>query len=150
MGSDFKFNILWQEDHLAETWRQAPTFRHAVADLRCLNFLRLTALSCRVKPKVDLFRACALLQNSRSKSLAAHADALIRSLPEALGKTPRFFRPGTPDLSFDEAWVLQLQEAQSRNDQDSLDFLLRSRVLPQYRRQIGFLAARTSAIFLEV
>lgn len=104
-----------------------------------LNFLRFTALSCRAKPRTDLFHACALLHVSRSRSLEAHAEALMRCLNDAVGKNLRFHAPGTAEMSFDEAWLVQLSDALLRDDNASTSFLLRSRVMPEHRRLVGFL-----------
>lgn len=118
--------------------REAPTL---------LNFLRFTALSCRAKPRTDLFHACALLHVSRSRSLEAHAEALMRCLNDAVGKNLRFHAPGTAEMSFDEAWLVQLSDALLRDDDASASFLLRSRVLPEHRRLVGFLIGRIARSF---
>ena len=115
-----------------------------------LNFLRFTAFSCRVKPRTDLFKACALLHVNRSQSLESHAEALMRCLQEALGKSPKLHAPGTAEMSFDEAWLVQLGDAIARDNQASIAFLLRSRVLPEHRRLVGFLVGRISEFFHQV
>ncbi|WP_299288255.1 hypothetical protein [uncultured Tateyamaria sp.] len=104
-----------------------------------LNQLRFKAMECRAKPRADLFEACALLQVTRSDSKEAHAEALMRCLAEALGKSPRLHAPGTLEISFDEAWLVELGKAHARGDRASMDFLLGSRVLPQHRRLVHYL-----------
>lgn len=112
-----------------------------------LNHLRLTFMACRTKPRADLFEACALLHVNRCRSLDAHAEALMRCLGAALGQAPRLHSPGSAELTFDEAWLVELAQASARADTDSLTFLLRSRVMPEHRRLIGFLIANTARCF---
>ena len=128
--------------------RPAPPQRH-VSDtaFAYLNFLRFVSMSCRVKPRTDLFQACALLHVDRSASREAHAEALMRCLGEALGKQPRLHSPGTVEMSFDENWLVQLGEAIARDDDGSTAFLLKSRVLPEHRRLVRFLVGRISECF---
>lgn len=112
-----------------------------------LNFLRFVALECRIKPRTDLFEACAMLQISRSLSLEAHAEALMRCLSEALGQHPIVRGPGTTETSFDEAWLVQLGAAFACDDQTSAMFLLRSRVVPEKRRLVGYLTRNVASFF---
>ncbi|MEO1640230.1 MAG: hypothetical protein AAFU41_13405 [Pseudomonadota bacterium] len=120
---------------LTEDWRGA------------LNALRVTALNCRVAARDDLTRACALLAQSKQQAQGAYAGALVRCLTEALGKAPVFFRPGEAELSFDEAWLTRLLMATASGDQDSLAFLIRSRVPRIYQRNIAFLIKGTAEQF---
>lgn len=107
-----------------------------------LNHLRFVALECRAKARTDLFEACALLSLDKSASLRAHAEALVRSLPQALSKRAILFRPGVRERSFDEAWLVRLAEALHRGDDASARFLLHSRVRSEHRRHIRFLIGR--------
>ena len=104
-----------------------------------LNHLRFVAMACRAKPKADLFEACALLKAEGSASRDAHTDALMRCLAEALGKPARLFAPGTAEQTFDEQWLMRLGVACSQGDQDSLSFLLGSRVAFENRRLVRYL-----------
>ena len=112
-----------------------------------LNHLRFVSMACRSKPRADLFEACALLQVSRPASQEAHAEALVRCLGEALGKTAKFHSPGTQEMTFDETWLLQLGLACVRQDEASVSFLLASRVGREHRRLVRFLVARISGCF---
>lgn len=112
-----------------------------------INHLRFMSMSSRSKPRADLFEACALLHVTRTASQEAHAEALMRCLSQALGKPARLHAPGTLEMSFDEAWLIQLGQAAVRRDEASVDFLLRSRVLPEHRRLVGFLVSRVSECF---
>ncbi|MBY5935640.1 hypothetical protein KUV51_21705 [Tateyamaria omphalii] len=112
-----------------------------------LNHLRFMSMSCRSKRRADLFEACALLHATRSASQEAHAEALMRCLAQALGKQPRLHAPGTVEMSFDETWLLQLGQAITTQDEGSVAFLLKSRVLPEHRRLIRYLVGRISEYF---
>ena len=115
--------------------------------LAFLNQLRFISMSCRSKRRADLFEACALLHVTRSASQEAHAEALMRCLAQALGKQPRLHAPGTAEMTFDETWLLRLGQAITVQDEGSVSFLLKSRVLPEHRRLIRFLVGRISEYF---
>ena len=112
-----------------------------------LNHLRFVAMACRVKPRTDLFEACALLKVERSESRDAHAEALMRCLSEAFGKPARLFAPGTSEQTFDEQWLMRLGIACGRGDEDSARFLLNSRVAFENRRLVRFLIGRIAEYF---
>ncbi|WP_299550631.1 hypothetical protein [uncultured Tateyamaria sp.] len=112
-----------------------------------LNHLRFMSMSCRSKPRADLFEACALLHVTRTASQEAHAEALMRCLNQALGKPARVHAPGTLEMSFDETWLVQLAQEMSHQDEASIAFLLKSRVLPEHRRLVRFLVGRISEYF---
>ena len=107
-----------------------------------VQVVRLAAMACRVKPRADLFEACALLHVSKAKSSAAHAEALVLCLREALGKPARFFAPGEREMTFDESWLAQLAMSFLRGDQSSHRFLLGSRVARENRRLVSFLVGQ--------
>lgn len=112
-----------------------------------VNHLRGVAMKCRVKPQAELFRACALLQTSRSTTCEAHSEALMRCLPEAFGAPAQLAAPGTRELTFDEHWLVQLATACARGDDFSRAFLLRSRIAPENRRLVNYLIAKISEYF---
>ena len=119
----------------------------SAADLAFLNHLRFVAMSCRVKPRTNLFQVCALLQVERIASCEAHADALMRCLREALGQPARLHAPGSHELTFDEMWLLELGRASARGDEGSTAFLLGRRVAAEHRRLVRFLVTRISEYF---
>lgn len=112
-----------------------------------LNHLRFVALACRAKGRADLFKACALLSTDKSWSMRAHAEALMLCLNDALSQRAVLFRPGTVELSFDEAWLIELATALRRDDEASVRFLLHSRVKREHHRHIRFLVTRISEHF---
>lgn len=118
--------------------RPAPGF---TAEQRAgLNRLRLLSLRCRAARRIDVFSACALLSRDRSEAAHAYATAFLRALPQALDRTPVFHIPGADEISFDEAWILQLLQAIRAGQNDSIAFLIASRIRACHRRQIAFLA----------
>ena len=130
--------------HSGKNREDAPPPPVAHKATRLLNQLRFVAMDCRSKPRADLFEACALLQVSGNATQQAYAEALIRCLPEALGKPAKLFAPGVDEISFDEAWLLQLNGTIAAGDEASFAFLLRSRVAPPHRRLTGFLVRHIS------
>jgi len=112
-----------------------------------LNHLRFVAMACRVKPRTDLFEACALLKVEQTASRDAHAEALMRCLSEAFGEPARLYAPGTTEQTFDEQWLMRLGMACSQGDEDSARFLLSSRVAFENRRLVRFLIGRITDCF---
>jgi len=110
-------------------------------DRRVLEPLRRAAARCRAARYLDLFGACAMLSRRESAAAPVFADALFRTLDEALGRPPRFYAAGTQEVSFDEAWLVRLLRAIRSGDEPSIQFLIHSRVAPHARRSVGFLAA---------
>ncbi len=115
-----------------------------------LNRLRVIALECRVSAQTDLFKACALLSSQPETARDAHARALIKCLRQVTARTTTFYRPGTTEISFDEAWLVQALSAIKRGDGDSFSFLIRSRVPREHQRNIGFLIRGISEQFPQV
>lgn len=112
-----------------------------------LDVLRQIALTCRSAARTDLFEACAVLSNTPNVANTAYAETLMKSLAQALGTSPVLLRPGVPEVSFDEAWLLRAVEAARRDDQSSFLFLLRSRVPHAARRNLGYLILSVSERF---
>ncbi|MEM6696595.1 MAG: hypothetical protein AAF626_18180, partial [Pseudomonadota bacterium] len=69
---------------------------------------------------------------------------------EALAKRAVLFRPGTAELSFDEAWLVQLASALRRDDELSVRFLLHSRVGREHHRHMRFLLSRITEQFSRI
>ena len=114
-------------------------------DWNVLTLLRMTALKCRASAHSDLFEACALLTLEKPAAHQAFAEALARTLGQALGKQPIFFRPGVCELSFDEHWLAALLRTYRAGDNASFHFMLAARVDAPARRHLAFLVARLAA-----
>jgi len=104
-------------------------------------------MECRAKPRTGLLEACAPIRPGRVAAEEAYSEALMRCLREALGKPPQIHGPGTPTLTFDEHWLIQLGTACSRGDLDSRLFLLGSRVAFENRRLVGYLVGEIASAF---
>ncbi|MEP2641053.1 hypothetical protein [Roseobacter sp.] len=118
------------------------------ADL--LNELRQVALACRSAARTDLFEACAVLSQTPNVARAAYAEALMKSLEQALGTAPVVYRPGVQEVSFDEAWLLRAITTARADDRSSFLFLLRARVPHASRRNLGFLILSVSERFSKI
>lgn len=114
-----------------------------------LDALRQIALKCRSAAHTDLFDACAVLSHTPNVAKTAYAEALIKSLSQALGTSPVLHRPGVQEVSFDEAWLLRTMQAAQQNDRASFLFLMRSRVPHAARRNLGFLILSVSEHFAQ-
>jgi len=112
-----------------------------------LNHLRFVAMGCRIKPRTDLFKACALLHADRSAAREAYSDALMRCLNDALGTRAELRSPGVTERTFDENWLIALGRACQRGDEGSIAFLLGTRVPRESRRMIRFLVGRIAECF---
>ncbi|MEL7090707.1 MAG: hypothetical protein AAFN94_03125 [Pseudomonadota bacterium] len=115
-----------------------------------LNHIRMAAMGCRAAARVDLFEACALLTLDGETARRTFVSTFVKCLSDAVNKRIIWHRPGTAELSFDEAWVMRVFTAIRDEDRASLDFLLRSRVAPADRRYIGFLLNQISDQFCRV
>lgn len=111
-------------------------------DMRVLlNTLRFHAATCRAKARVDFFHACLLIDPKAEATDTARLEMVLRVMGDALGNTPIFFRPGEPELSFDERWLIAVISARIQDDSDSFEFLMRRRVSHDKRRLFGALIA---------
>lgn len=135
---------LVQDDFVAEPARRDWL---SVAEREILNHVRFVALNCRSAARTDLFKACATLAIDKPTARVAHVETFVKCLSQATGKSPVFYRPGVENLSFDEAWMMRLVRACQTEDGDSFRFLLHSRVVPQARRNLGFLISAMSDQF---
>ncbi|MEO1109922.1 MAG: hypothetical protein AAFX90_18560 [Pseudomonadota bacterium] len=107
----------------------------------------MVALQCRSAARVDLDQACALLLANPADAQMRHAETLMRGFRQAVSGRPVFFRPGTTELSFDEAWLGRLFEAVELGDDDSFRFLIQSRVPRWKQRNLAFLIRSISEQF---
>lgn len=103
------------------------------------------SLRCRAGARLDLSRACATVGTRRDIPAATVLDAVLATLGEALGRSPRFYRPTVRALSFDESWLLRLISALRRDDEDSAIFLLHSLIPHGVRRSVVHLVGRVAA-----
>lgn len=115
------------------------THSRYVAQSPLLDHLRQSAREVRCKGYIDMFGACAALSSNSNVARSAASEVLMRSLSQALGHRPVFFRLGESEQSFDEQWLMALARACQTEDQASMTFLLHSRVPKHAHRNLVFL-----------
>ena len=124
----------------------APASVCPAAERATLDFLRATYQSCRSKPRHDLFSACDLLTFARHAATSTYAEAILRTLPQTLGRRPKLLRPADSTVTFDESWLLALLRACGSHKSDDIDFLVASRVKPLYRPSLLYLMENLSRL----
>lgn len=113
----------------------------AATDTALLNRLRLQNLRCRAAARTDLHGLYTQLAAGGDAEPSAFVEALLLTLGQSPGGHGlQLFRPGAPEISFDERWLLSLIAALRRGDEASASFLLQSRIGRQDRRPVAFLA----------
>ena len=103
-------------------------------ELELLEAVREEAKQARSMPKIDVFKACELVQLDIGLLTPELLSIFIRSLPQALGRSTHFLPNGTLELSWDEKWLISLVSAISRADYDSVHFLIKTSIEPIHQR----------------
>ena len=103
-------------------------------ELELLEAVREEAKQARSMPKIDVFKACELVQLDIELMTPELLSIFIRSLPQALGRSTHFLPTGTLELSWDEKWVISLVSAISRADYDSVHFLIKTCIKPMHQK----------------
>ncbi|MEM9735871.1 MAG: hypothetical protein AAF908_04630 [Pseudomonadota bacterium] len=105
-----------------------------------LDRIRHCAMTCRLAPRGDENALCDLMRTGAVGGREAHLKALLRLLPIALDRRTVFHRPGTADVTFDEAWLMRLLESVRSGEPHNLIFGLASRLPRHFHGPILFLA----------
>ena len=105
-----------------------------------LEAVRQAAKQARSMPKIDVFKACELVQLDIELLTPELLSIFIRSLPQALGRSTHFLPTGTLRLSWDEKWVISLVSAISRADYDSVHFLIKTSIKPMHQKSCQSIA----------
>ena len=132
--------------HCDSVTKAAPVLVCPAAERATLDFLRTSYQTCRTKPRHDLFAACVLLNNDRHVATTTYAEAILRTLPQTLGRRPIILRPGDVVVTFDESWLLALLHACGSGNRDNIAFLANSRVKPLYRPNLLYLMSSLSKL----
>jgi hypothetical protein len=109
-------------------------------DRDMLDHLRAVARSALLAPPLDLHRACALIPDAATARRDGGASLLVRALDIATSRPMTFHPAGAHELSFSEAWLLQLLRSLREGDAASALFLVGRMVLRPHRRAILFVA----------
>ena len=105
-----------------------------------LEAIREQAKQARSMPKMDVFRACELVQLDIELLTPELLSIFVRSLPQAFGRSTQFLKAGTEQLSWDERWVISLVSAISRADYDSVNFLIKTCIKPSHQKSCQAIA----------
>ena len=124
-----------------------PPVRFSDRATRIINHLRVVSRRSRSAARVDLDQACGLLLSDPGDAEMRHAEILMRGFRQMVTNRPTFFRPGTEEFSFDEAWLGRLFEAIETGDNDSFAFLIKSRVPRWTQRNLAYLLRSISEQF---
>ena len=111
-----------------------------------LEAVRQAAKQARSMPKMDVFKACELVQLDIELLTPELLSIFIRSLPQALGRSTHFLPTGTSGLSWDEKWVISLVSAISRADYDSVHFLIKTSIKPLHQKPCQSIAMHLGKI----
>jgi len=104
-----------------------------------LALIRQRATAARGAARLDLFKACAILSMREQPSAYDFADAVARTLDQALGQSPEWHAPEDAERSFDECWLMRLVERSLVCDSASVAFLISSRVPRGKRASLAYL-----------
>ena len=113
---------------------QPNNYKISSKERELLEVVRQEAKQARSLPKIDVFKACELVQLDVELLTPELLSIFIRSLPQAFGRSTNFLPTGTCELSWDEKWVISLVSAISRADYDSVHFLIKTSIKPMHQK----------------
>ena len=111
-------------------------------ELNLLEEIRDHAKKARSLPRIDIFKACDLVQIDFKLITPEILSVFIRSLSQAFGRPVNFSEAGARSLTWDEKWLVSVVSAVSRADYDSVNFLIKSAVQPVHQEQCRSLVSR--------
>ena len=114
---------------------------------RIINRLRFFVVECRAAARLDIFEVCRIFDPEKPLIENEQFSIFVRTLGQAMDKSPIWLRPGCKDFSFDEKWLAAIFDAHFVKDLDSYDFLCRCRIEP-YKRAIFNLMINNLAQFV--
>ena len=109
-------------------------YKISSGELELLDAVREQAKQARSLPKLDVFKACELVQLDIELMTPELISIFVRSLPQAFGRSTHFFPVGTLEMSWDEKWLISLVSAISRADYDSVQFLIKTSIKPAHQK----------------
>ena len=120
------------------------TKEYALSDveLNLLEEIRDHAKKARSLPRIDIFKACDLVQIDFELITPEILSVFIRSLSQAFGRPVNFSEAGARSLTWDEKWLVSVVSAVSRADYDSVNFLIKSAVQPVHQEQCRSVVSR--------
>ena len=121
---------------------QNKQYQLSNVEVNLLEEIRDHAKKARTLPRIDIFKACDLVQFDIELITPEVLSIFVRSLPQAFGRPVNFSQPGAIALTWDEKWLVTLVSAVSRADYDSVNFLIKSAVKPVHQEQCRSLVSR--------
>ena len=111
-------------------------------EFNLLEEIRDHAKKARTLPRIDIFKACDLVQIDFELLTPEILGVFIRSLSQAFGRPVNFSEAGAKGLTWDEKWLVSVVSAVSRADYDSVNFLIKSAVQPVHQEKCRSLVSR--------
>ena len=111
-------------------------------EISLLEEIRDHAKKMRSLPRIDIFKACDLVQIDLELITPEILSVFMRSLSQAFGRPVNFSEAGAKRLTWDEKWLVSIISAVSRADYDSVNFLIKSAVKPVHQDQCRSLVSR--------
>ena len=121
---------------------QTTEYKLSDVEISLLEEIRDHAKKMRSLPRIDIFKACDLVQIDLELITPEILSVFMRSLSQAFGRSVNFSEAGAGSLTWDEKWVVSIVSAVSRADYDSVNFLIKSSVKPLHQEQCKSLVAR--------
>ena len=129
-------------------WKMLNSMSHPITyklssdEVKLLEDVREHARLARALPRIDIFKACELVQFDIELLTPEILNIFVRSLPQAFGRPTHFFPAGTAELTWDEKWLISLVSAVSRADYSSVHFLIQTVIKPVHQKQCRSLVSR--------
>lgn len=111
-------------------------------EISLLEEIRNHAKKIRSLPRIDIFKACDLVQIDVELITPEILSVFMRSLSQAFGRSVNFSEAGARSLTWDEKWLVSIISAVSRADYDSVNFLIKSAVQPVHQEHCRSLVSR--------
>ena len=111
-------------------------------EISLLEEIRNHAKKMRSLPRIDIFKACDLVQIDLELITPEILSVFMRSLSQAFGRPVNFSEAGARSLTWDEKWLVSIISAVSRADYDSVNFLIKSAVQPVHQEHCRSLVSR--------
>ena len=111
-------------------------------EISLLEEIRDHAKKMRSLPRIDIFKACDLVQIDVELITPEILSVFMRSLSQAFGRPVNFSEVNARGLTWDEKWLVSIISAVSRADYDSVNFLIKSAVQPVHQEHCRSLVSR--------
>ena len=121
---------------------QTTEYKMSNVEISLLEEIRDHAKKLRSLPRIDIFKACDLVQIDFELITPEILSLFIRSLSQAFGRPTNFSEPGGKNMTWDEKWLFSIISAVSRADYDSVNFLIKSAIQPVHQEQCRSFVSR--------